>query len=189
MFQEYKSQSQTASSALPRRAWLVVASPNRLRASTRWARPGGPKPFEWHLKSHEYRAMIFHLCRPGTRVGWKWKINWNLLWCKSSALTWVTIETIAQQKPPMKAVMNIVSTDLANTVKIHDNENGKDIKARTRLRPYCMANPPNIPPKRAPSRERLATQLASWSVTEKLVKFVCWLRMWSSWRLAMAGLE
>lgn len=83
--------------------------------------------------------------------------------------TWVTIETIAQQKPPMKAVMNIVSTDFAKTVKIHESENGRDIKARTRLRPYCMANPPNIPPKRAPSSDKLATQLASWSETEKLV--------------------
>ena len=69
--------------------------------------------------------------------------------------------TIAQQKPPINAVMNIVSTDLANTVKIHDNENGKDIKAKTRLRPYCIARPPNMPPKRAPRSERLATQLAS----------------------------
>lgn len=83
--------------------------------------------------------------------------------------TWVTIETIAQQKPPIKAVMNIVSTDLANTVKIHDNENGKDIKARTRFRPYCIARPPNIPPNSAPSSDKLATQLASWSETEKLV--------------------
>lgn len=77
--------------------------------------------------------------------------------------------TIEQQKPPMKAVMNIVSTDFAKTVKIHDNENGKDIRANTRLRPYCIAKPPNIPPKRAPRSDRLATQLASWSVTEKLV--------------------
>lgn len=61
-------------------------------------------------------------------------------------ITWVTIETIEQQNPAMKAVINIVSTDLAKTVKNHDSENGKDIKAKTLLRPCCIAKPPNIPP-------------------------------------------
>lgn len=76
-------------------------------------------------------------------------------------LTWVTIETIAQQNPPMKAVINIVSTDFANTVMIQDNENGKDIKTRTRLRPYCIARPPNSAPNNAPNNDNEAIQLAS----------------------------
>lgn len=57
--------------------------------------------------------------------------------------------------------MNMVSTDFANTVIIHESENGKDIKAKTRLRPYCIAKPPNIPPNKAPRSDKLATQLAS----------------------------
>lgn len=64
--------------------------------------------------------------------------------------TCVTMLTILQQNPATKAVMNIVSTDFANTVRNHDRENGKDIRANTRLRPYCIANPPNIPPNNAP---------------------------------------
>lgn len=76
-------------------------------------------------------------------------------------LTCVTIDTIAQQNPPIKAVINIVSTDLAKTVSIQDIEKGKDIKASTFLRPYCIANPPNIPPNNAPNNDKLATQLAS----------------------------
>lgn len=52
----------------------------------------------------------------------------------SQNITWVTIETILQQKPPMKAVMNIVSTLFANTVSIHESEKGRDIKAGMELK-------------------------------------------------------
>lgn len=58
---------------------------------------------------------------------------------------------MAQQNPPRKAVANIVSTDLANTVNIHDSENGSDIIVKSRRRPYCIATPPNIPPNNAPT--------------------------------------
>lgn len=68
--------------------------------------------------------------------------------------TCVTIVTIAQQKPPKNAVANIVSTDLANTVRIQDSENGNDITVNSRRRPNCIARPPNIPPKRAPAARR-----------------------------------
>lgn len=62
----------------------------------------------------------------------------------------MTIDTMEQQKPPKNAVANIVSTDLANTVTIHDNENGNDITVNIRLRPNCRNTPPNRPPKSAP---------------------------------------
>lgn len=58
---------------------------------------------------------------------------------------------MAQQNPPRNAVANIVSTDLANTVNIHDSENGSDIIVKSRRRPYCIATPPNIPPNSAPT--------------------------------------
>jgi len=57
--------------------------------------------------------------------------------------------------------MNIVSTDLANTVSIHERENGSEIMARTLFLPCCIAIPPNIPPNKAPSSDNDATQLAS----------------------------
>lgn len=57
-----------------------------------------------------------------------------------------------QQNPPMNAVMNIVSTDFANTVQIHDNENGIDSHVNSFRRPYCKKNPPRNPPKRAPEK-------------------------------------
>lgn len=44
----------------------------------------------------------------------------------------------------------MVSTDFANTVKIHDKENGNDIRVSSRRRPYCRKNPPKTPPNRAP---------------------------------------
>lgn len=69
----------------------------------------------------------------------------------SIQFTCVTILTMAQQNPPRNAVANIVSTDLANTVSIHDNENGSDIIVKSRRRPYCIATPPNIPPNSAPT--------------------------------------
>lgn len=65
--------------------------------------------------------------------------------------TCVTIETMEQQNPPMNAVTNIVSTDFANTVQIHDNENGIDSQVNNLRRPYCKKNPPKNPPKRAPA--------------------------------------
>lgn len=55
-----------------------------------------------------------------------------------------------QQNPPMNAVTNMVSTDFANTVQIHDNENGIDSQVNNFRRPYCKKNPPRNPPKRAP---------------------------------------
>lgn len=69
---------------------------------------------------------------------------------KTNTQTCVTIETIEQQKPPKNAVTHIVSTDLANTVKIQDNENGNDIIVNSRRRPYCKNDPPNIAPNKAP---------------------------------------
>lgn len=65
--------------------------------------------------------------------------------------TCVTIETIEQQNPPSNAVAYIVSTDFANTVKIHDKENGNDIKVNSLRRPYCRENPPKMPPTNAPA--------------------------------------
>lgn len=50
---------------------------------------------------------------------------------------------------------NIVSTDVANTVNIHDNENGSDIIVNNLRRPYCMAKPPNMPPNNAPFRMQI----------------------------------
>lgn len=73
---------------------------------------------------------------------------------------------IAQQKPPRNAVANIISTDLANTVRIHDRENGNDISVSSRLRPYFIAKPPNMPPKRAPFFVEIANV-----VTENLLTF------------------
>lgn len=64
--------------------------------------------------------------------------------------TCVTIETIEQQNPPKNAAANIVSTDSANTVKIHDKENGNDVKVNSLRRPYCKENPPKMPPTNAP---------------------------------------
>lgn len=66
-FREYKSQSQTASSVPPTRAWRAASNPSRPRADKIWARLSVPKPSESHLESLEYRAMIFHLCRPAAR--------------------------------------------------------------------------------------------------------------------------
>lgn len=62
--QEYKSQSQTASLALLKQALRADANLDMLQVDKRWVRLNVPKPFVWHLKSHECRAMIFHLCRP-----------------------------------------------------------------------------------------------------------------------------
>lgn len=69
----------------------------------------------------------------------------------NSNRTCVTIDTIEQQNPPRNAVANIVSTDFANTVKIHDNENGNDIKVNSLRRPYCREKPPKMPPTNAPA--------------------------------------
>jgi hypothetical protein len=38
------------------------------QAYTKLACPNVPKLSEWHLKIHEYRAMIFHLCKPGIDI-------------------------------------------------------------------------------------------------------------------------
>lgn len=64
--------------------------------------------------------------------------------------TCVTIETMEQQNPPMKAVMNMVSTDLAKIVTIQEMEKGRAIIVSTFFRPYFIAKPPNMPPNRAP---------------------------------------
>lgn len=50
-------------------------------------------------------------------------------------ITCVTIDTTEQHKPPKNAVINMVRTDPANTVNIHDNENGADIIVNKRRRP------------------------------------------------------
>lgn len=72
---------------------------------------------------------------------------------ESVVCTCVTIETIEQQNPPKNAVANMVPTDLANTVKIQDSENGSDIMVNSRRRPYCKNDPPNIAPNKAPVPE------------------------------------
>lgn len=80
-------------------------------------------------------------------------------------LTCVTIETIEQQKPPRNAVANIVSTDFANTVRIHDKENGNDIIVNSLRRPYCKKNPPSSPPNNAPvkkAKEKKNTIIFYW---------------------------
>lgn len=56
-----------------------------------------------------------------------------------------------QQKPPMKDVKNIISTELANTVNIQEKLKGKDITSRTFLRPCLIATPPKAPPNKAPA--------------------------------------
>lgn len=55
-------------------------------------------------------------------------IEWRVLTC-------VTIDTTEQHRPPKNAVMNMVRTEPANTVSIHDSENGADIMVSKRLRP------------------------------------------------------
>lgn len=84
--------------------------------------------------------------------------------------TCVTIETIEQQNPPKNAVANNISTDLANTVKIHDRENGNDIKVNSLRRPYCKKNPPKIPPNTAPAYIT-STQRINWN---KNYRFCAW---------------
>lgn len=49
--------------------------------------------------------------------------------------TCVTIDTTEQHRPPRNAVINIVLTEPANTVKTHDSENGADIIVSSRRRP------------------------------------------------------
>lgn len=80
----------------------------------------------------------------------------------------MTTSTIAQQNPPTNAVANIISTLLANTVMSQDAEKGSEVMSRTLLRPKRMASPPSMPPKKAPRRDRLATQEACCSLTVKI---------------------
>lgn len=81
-----------------------------------------------------------------------WCVLWSYTISISESHTCVTIDTIEQQNPPMNAVANMVLTDFANTVNIHDKENGNDIKVNSLRRPYCSKNPPNTPPNRAPEQ-------------------------------------
>jgi len=74
---------------------------------------------------------------------------------------------MAQQNPPTNAVANIISTLLANTVMSQEAEKGSEVMSSTLLRPKRMARPPSIPPKKAPRRDRLATQEACCSLTVK----------------------
>jgi hypothetical protein len=99
------------------------------------------------------------------------------------------MSTIAQQKPPTKPVANIISTLLAKTVTSHEAEKGIEVTRRTLLRPNFIAIPPNIPPNRAPSRERLATHDACcWLIVKVLVKFpVCIAKFCFSCKEAIAG--
>ena len=79
---------------------------------------------------------------------------------------------MAQQKPPIKPVANIISTFLANTVTSQEAEKGMEAISKTFRRPNFMAIPPNIPPKSAPRSERLATHDACWGfIVKVLVKF------------------
>lgn len=91
----------------------------------------------------------------------------NITFC-DKFITCVTTSTMAQQNPPTKAVANIISTLLANTVKSQEAEKGSDVTSSTLLRPKRMASPPSIPPKKAPRRDRLATQEACCSLTVKI---------------------
>lgn len=96
---------------------------------------------------------------------------------------------MAQQKPPMKPVANIISIFLANTVTNHDAENGMEVINKTFRRPNFIAMPPNIPPKRAPRSDKLATQDACWEFIVKiLVKLPVYIaNCCFSWREAIAG--
>lgn len=67
-------------------------------------------------------------------------------------LTWDNIVKMEQQNPPKKAVMHIILTDVASTVRSQDKLQGAAARESTRLRPWRIAAPPAMPPKRAPGK-------------------------------------
>lgn len=79
------------------------------------------------------------------------------------------MRTMAQQNPPMKPVANIISIFLAKTVTNQEAEKGMEVMRRTFLRPNFMAIPPNIPPKRAPRSDKLATHDACWGLMVRVL--------------------
>lgn len=91
--------------------------------------------YTWKFDLYKKKIILFRFIRMNVFI---------------SNVTCVTIETIEQQNPPKNAVIYIVLTDSANTVKIHDKENGNDIKVNSLRRPYCRKKPPKTPPNNAP---------------------------------------
>ena len=101
--------------------------------------------------------------------------------CKreTSEVTWLTTMTMAEQRLAMKAVQNIISTLVANTVNIQLAEKGRETRRREFFLPHLSTMEDRRPPRRAPRRERLASQELSWWVTPML----------EAARLAKAGEE
>ena len=86
---------------------------------------------------------------------------------------------MAEQSPAMKAVQNIISTLVAKTVIIQLAEKGRDTRRREFFLPARRTSEDRRPPRRAPRRERLASQEVCWWVTPML----------EAARLARAGEE
>lgn len=107
---------------------------------------------ESEIKGENTRSICELLIILGVSIVACCVVHCNAVDFEIERLTCVTIDTIEQQKPPMNAVAYIVSTDFANTVQIHDKENGNDIKVNSLRRPYCRKNPPRTPPNRAPDQ-------------------------------------
>ena len=79
----------------------------------------------------------------------------------------------------MKAVQNIISTLVANTVNIQLAEKGRETRRREFFLPHLSTMEDRRPPRRAPRSERLASQELCWSETP----------MVEAARLARAGEE
>lgn len=107
--------------------------------------------YTWEHGTHTFlNYWLIFFCQPHSRI----YFSRNCFMCINFWHTCVTIDTIEQQNPPINAVTNMVSTDFANTVKIHDKENGSDIRVSSLRRPYCRKNPPKTPPNRAPAHHK-----------------------------------
>ena len=74
---------------------------------------------------------------------------------------------MAEQRPAVKAVQNIISTLVANTVNIQLAEKGRETRRREFFLPALRTREDRRPPRRAPSRERLASQELCCSVTPR----------------------
>ena len=73
---------------------------------------------------------------------------------------------MAEQTPARKAVQSIISTLVANTVNIHEAEKGRLTASREFLLPHLRTADERRPPRRAPSRDRLASHDVCWLLTE-----------------------
>ena len=72
---------------------------------------------------------------------------------------------MAEQSPAVKAVQNIISTLVANTVNIQLAEKGTETRRREFFLPHLRTMEERSPPRSAPRRERLASQEVCWGVT------------------------